>query len=48
MGFEGGAGNKGPIVWSQPLCSEVDLDIVVEPGINGVVGLEGGTGGGGG
>ena len=45
MGFEGGVGSRGPIVWSQPLCSEVDLEVVVELDINGVVGLEGGGGG---
>ena len=45
MGFEGGAGTRGPIVWSQPLCSEVDPDIVFGLDIDGVVGLEGGGGG---
>ena len=45
MGFKGGAGTRGPIVWTQPLCSEVDLDIVLGLDINEVVGLEGGGGG---
>ena len=48
VGFKGAAGARGLIVWSHTLGSEVDLDIVVEPDINGVVGLEGGAGGGGG